>query len=147
MKIPCAVLTLLLCSVIANAQTEPKGEATIFVYRNFYHTTFGRSAPTVAINGEKTAVIDEGRYFAARAPAGFVVVSCGKKKDNRVEVETIAGEVYYFRIRAHPGTLFARFELFRVTVEEVKKDAEKLRHIESKDIKSNRVIKDAPKPG
>lgn len=146
MKILCAVLTLLFCFAVANAQTETKGEATIFVYRNFYHTTFGRSAPTVTINGEKIAVIDEGRYFAARTAPGFVVVSCGKKKENRVEVETVAGGVYYFRIRAHPGTLFARFELFRVTIDEVKRDAEKLRHIESRDIKSDRVIKGAQKP-
>jgi hypothetical protein len=77
---------------------------------------------------------------------GFVIVTCGKKKDNRVKLETRAGESYYFRIRAHPGSLFARFELFRVTTEEVKADSDKLRHIEAKDIKSTRVIKDAPKP-
>jgi hypothetical protein len=51
----------------------------------------------VKINGEKVAVLDEGRYFAAQVTPGFVIVTCGKKKDNRVELDTRAGESYYFR--------------------------------------------------
>lgn len=125
---------------------QQQDTATIFVYRNFYHTTFGKEAPTILINGEKAAVLDEGRYFVAEVPAGFTIIASGKKKDNRVEVDTKAGETYYFRVRAHPGNLFARFELFRVTLDEVKKDTEKLRHVETGDIKGSFLLKDAPKP-
>lgn len=63
-----------------------------------------------------------------------------------MEIDARSGETYYLRVRAHPGKLFARFELFRVTAEEAKQDAEKLRYVKPNDIKSTRVIKDAPKP-
>ncbi len=123
---------------------SPSVEATIYVYRNFYHATFGKAAPTITANGEKLAVLDEGRYFVAHVPSGFVVVTSGKKKTNRVEIDARSGETYYIRARAHPGKLFARFELFRVTTEEAKTDSDKLRYVNSNDIKSERV-KDAPK--
>jgi hypothetical protein len=44
--------------------------------------------------------------------------------------------------------MFARFELFRVTKEEAKQDASKseLHYVKPGDIKSDRVIKDAPFP-
>jgi len=125
---------------------SPKPEATIYVYRNFYHVTFGKEAPTITVNAENLAVLDEGRYFMATVNPGFLIVTSGKKKDNRVELDAVAGETYYFRVRAHPGNLFARFELFRVTKEEAKQDADKLHYVKPNDIKSNRVAKDAPKP-
>lgn len=68
----------------------------------------------------------------AHVPAGFTIATSGKKKDNRVEVDTRAGETYYFRARAHPGKMFARFESFRVTKEEAKQDAEKLHYVDSR---------------
>jgi hypothetical protein len=68
--------------------------------------------------------------------------------NNRVELDALPGEIYYFRARAHPGKMFARFELFRVTKEEAKQDASKseLHYVKPGDIKSDRVIKDAPFP-
>ena len=126
--------------------SSPKPEATIFVYRNFYHVTFGKEAPTITVNGENLAVLDEGRYFMATVNPGFLIVTSGKKKDNRVELDAVAGETYYFRVRAHPGKLFARFELFRVTKEEAKQDADKLHYVKANDIKSNRVAKETAKP-
>ena len=99
------ILILLLTCGICSAQepspaleASPQPEATIYVYRNFYHVTFGKAAPDITINGEKFAELDEGRYFVARVEPGFTIVTSGKKKDNRVEVDTRAGEVYYFRV-------------------------------------------------
>lgn len=143
MKILIALSLLFICASVAHAQDA---QATIYVYRNFYHTTFGKAAPTIIVNDEKVAVLDEGRYIAVRVPAGFTVVKCGKKRENRVDIDARSGETYYLRIRAHPGKLFARFELFRITKEEAAKDSEKLRPAESGDVKSERVIRDAPKP-
>lgn len=141
----CLLPAFPLIAAVQDKEASTK-EATIYVYRNFYHTTFGKEAPTITINGEKVAVLDEGRYFIAKAPAGFLVVTSGKKKDNRVEVEAKAGETYYFRVRAHPGNLFARFELFRVTESEWKQDAGKLRYVAEGDIKSSHVLKEADVP-
>lgn len=146
----CGTMKLLLLTVLllipfaAQGQTEASQSATIYVYRNFYHTTFGKAAPDIKANGEKLVVLDEGRYFVARVEPGLVVVTSGKKKDNRVEFDARAGETYYMRVRAHPGMLFARFELFRVTKEEARKDASKLRYVKPGDIKSVRVIKEPP---
>jgi hypothetical protein len=146
-------LTLLLTFGVCSAQepsptpqASPQPEATICVYRNFYHVTFGKEAPDITVNGERLAVLDEGRYFVAHVPSGFTIVTSGKKKDNRVELDTRPGETYYFRARAHPGKMFARFELFRVTKEEAKQDADKLHYVKLGDIKSTRVTKDAPFP-
>jgi Protein of unknown function (DUF2846) len=141
------ILLFAVMVAVAGAQEPPAvGEATIYVYRNAYHKTFGKEAAEVSANGEKLARLDVERYFVARVPAGLLIVTSGKKKDNRVEIEAKAGETYYLRVRAHPGQMFARFELFRVTKEEAKADADKLRYVEAGDIKSVRVVKDAPKP-
>jgi hypothetical protein len=129
------------------ASASPQPDATIYVYRNFYHTTFGKEAPTITVNGEKLAVLDEGRYFTAKVPSGFLIITSGKKKTNRVEIDARPGETYYLRVRAHPGNLFARFEFFRVTADETRQDSDKLRYVKPGDIKSPRVVKeeDAPK--
>ncbi|MFL6332509.1 MAG: DUF2846 domain-containing protein [Pyrinomonadaceae bacterium] len=139
-------LPLLLLAFTVTAHAQADQTATVIVYRNFYHTTFGKAAPKITVNDEVLAVLDEGRYFVARVPVGLVVVKSGKKKDNRVDIDARAGETYYMRVRADPGNLFARFELFRVTEKEYREDAEKLRYVEAGDIKSPRVEKDAPKP-
>ena len=128
-------------TLLASSQTE----ATIYVYRNSYHVTFGKEAPTITVNDEKLAVLDVGRYFMAHVPTGFIIIRSGKKKDNQVEIEARPGETYYMTVRAHPGQLFARFELFRVTKEEAHADAPKLSYVKASDIKSERVLKNAPK--
>jgi len=139
-KLLASALLIFAYAFTAQAQTEEF--ATIYVYRNFYHTTFGKAAPKVELKDEALATLDEGRYFIARVPLGLVIVKCGKKRENRVEIDARAGEVYYIRARAHPGKLFTRFELFRATKEEFEQDKEKLRYVEAKDIKSPRVVKE-----
>jgi len=151
-QLPALAFVLMICGLCYGQETAPtpllsqQNQATIYVYRNFYHVTFGKEAPDISVNGEKLAVLDEGRYFVASVTPGFLIVTSGKKKDNRVEIDARPGETYYLRVRAHPGKLFARFELFRVSKEEAKQDAEKLQYVKPNDIKSSRVIKDAPKP-
>jgi hypothetical protein len=143
-------IALLAFTVPAFAQgqspSDTAGDATIYVYRNFYHVTLGKEAPEIVANGETLAVLDEGRYFVAHVPPGFLIVRSGKKKDNQVDIEAKPGETYYLRVRAHPGKLFARFEMFRVSKPEAIQDAEKIKYVPASDIKSPRVIKDAPKP-
>ena len=129
----------------ATPSPSSNADATVYVYRNSYHTV-GKQAPTITVNGGDLAVLDDERYFIASVRPGFTIVTSGKKKENRVEFDAVAGETYYFRVRAHPGKFFTRFELFRVTKEEAKQDADKLHYVKPNDIKSNRVAKDAPKP-
>lgn len=126
---------------IVETPTAPR----IVVYRNSYHATVGKAAPNITVNDEVPAVLDDGRYFNADVPAGTLLITSGKKKGNRVDIDHKAGETYYLRVRAHPGVLFARFELFRITKEEAEKDIEKLKYVKTSDIKSKRVLS-APTP-
>lgn len=89
MKITFAILILvgtsLSCSLCYGQNTgptplpSPQNEATIYVYRNFYHVTFGKEAPEISANGEdngeELAVLDEGRYFVASLTPGFLIVT------------------------------------------------------------------------
>jgi Protein of unknown function (DUF2846) len=122
--------------------TAGDGKVTVYVFR---HKNFSsrNMQPSVYVDGEEVARIDDGKFFAVKLTPGKHTVEVNKGHTG-AEVEMKGGEEYYFRVEYIPGFLKARSKIDFIQKEQGAVEIKKMKPLEDKWIKDKtRVVTDA----
>ena len=117
-------------------------KAIVHVYRkkNFNSRNM---QPSVYVDGEEVARMDDGKFFIINLTPGKHSVEVNKGHSG-AEVEFKAGEHYYFRVDIKPGFLKARSEITYMQKEQGSLEVQKMNPLEDKWIKDkSRVTTEA----
>jgi hypothetical protein len=130
----------------APVSTEPSGpasadgsKATVYVFR---HKNFSsrNMQPSVYVDGEEVARMDDGKYFAIRLTPGKHSVEVNKGHSG-AQIDMKAGEEYYFRIDYTTGFLKSRSKIDFLQKEQGALEIKKMKPLEDKWIKDRtRVV-------
>lgn len=116
-------------------------KATVYIYRrkNFSSRNL---QPSVYVDGEEVARMDDGKYVALRLAPGKHTVEVNKGHSG-AEIDMKAGEEYYFRVDYTTGFLKARSKIDFLQKEQGALEIKKMKPLEDKWIKDRaRVVAD-----
>lgn len=152
MKTALSLVLLVIFAVVSFAQApEPTGQtaaeaeasagkdatATLVFYRpkRFYGSGL---TPSVYINGEEVARMDNGRYFVLTVKPGTIKLSSSMKHDP-TPTETVAGKVQYFEMAILSGTWKGGGRLIPTAAGDAAEALKKLKPLDKKWAKSDQV--------
>jgi len=115
---------------------DPK--ATVYVYRKKNFNTRNMQ-PSVYLDGEEVARMDDGKYFAIKLEPGKHRLEVNKGHSG-AEIDMKAGEQYYFRIDIKPGFWKGRGEILYMQKEQGSLEIQKMNPLEDKWIKDKSKV-------
>lgn len=133
---PVVRVTVACVALFAAASIEVAAQdvskATVYVYRK--EKAFGYALePSVFLDGQRVAAMDNGRYFALVLEPGSHIVQ-SNEKESKIEQTFEAGKVYFAKINIVTGFAKGHGHIALVSEEQGRKDMARLKPLDAKNV-------------